>query len=114
MPRKEQSGTLVALIVIALAFVSHASTVTEPSRSVSSLYNKNCVSCHGRDGRSRTSKAKRNHARDIADSSWHEAVSDERIYNSISNGRGKMPKFSRKLSEAEIDALVSYVRALKK
>jgi len=41
-------------------------------------------------------------------------VSDERIFNSIMNGKGKMPAFGKKLSEPEIDALVTHVRGLKK
>jgi mono/diheme cytochrome c family protein len=30
------------------------------------------------------------------------------------NGKGKMPAFGKKLSDQEIDLLVTYVRALKK
>jgi mono/diheme cytochrome c family protein len=41
-------------------------------------------------------------------------VSDERIFNVISNGKGKMPSFSKNMSEAEIDSLVQFVRGLRK
>jgi mono/diheme cytochrome c family protein len=41
-------------------------------------------------------------------------VSDERLFNSINNGRGKMPSFKKHLSENEVDALVSYVRRLRR
>jgi mono/diheme cytochrome c family protein len=78
------------------------------------LYARNCASCHGRDGRAKTLRAKRNHARNLSDSEWQNRVSDERIFNSIMNGKGKMPAFGKKLSEQEIDALVAYVRGLKK
>jgi mono/diheme cytochrome c family protein len=81
-------------------------------QSAATLYAKHCVSCHGRDGRSKTSKGKRNHARNLTETDWQGAVSDERVFNSIANGRGKMPAFSKKMSDAEIDAMVSYVRAL--
>jgi mono/diheme cytochrome c family protein len=83
-------------------------------RSATQLYSKNCVSCHGRDGRAKTLKAKRNHARNISDSEWQERASDERIFNSIMNGKGKMPSYGKNLSEQEIDALVTYVRSLRK
>jgi cbb3-type cytochrome c oxidase subunit III len=80
-----------------------------------SLYARHCSSCHGGDGRSRTAKGRQTHARNIADSGWQNDVSDERIFNSINNGRGaKMPKFEHKLSESQIDQLVTYVRQLKK
>lgn len=82
--------------------------------SAAELYSKNCASCHGKDGRAKTIKGKLKHARDLTDSTWQARVTDERIFNSIINGKGKMPAYSRKLTEQEIDSLVGYVRALKK
>ena len=83
--------------------------------SAMELFAKNCASCHGRDGRAKTFKAKFNHATDLTDSEWQGNVSDERIFNSIMNGKGKkMPAFGTKLSEQKIDSLVAYVRGLKR
>ena len=90
---------------------------TNSTPSAAQLYGKYCVSCHGRDGRAKTTKAKFNHARDIADSKWQDDVSDERIFNSIMNGRnvrGNMPAFGKKITEQEADSLVTYVRGLRK
>jgi len=84
------------------------------ARSAAELFAKNCASCHGRDGRAKTFKARLNHARNLANPEWQGRVSDERIFNSIMNGKGKMPTFGKKLSEQEIDSLVAYVRGLKK
>ena len=80
------------------------------------LYSRYCVSCHGQNGRSQTSKGKFNHARDLTDAKWQDDVTDERIFNSIMNGRnvrGNMPAFSDKLNEKEVDSLVSFVRKFK-
>jgi mono/diheme cytochrome c family protein len=44
---------------------------------------------------------------------WQSGVTDERLFNSISNGKGKMPAFGKKFSESEINSLVKYVRTLK-
>jgi len=94
---------------------AHANAnIQSPVRTAASLYAKYCASCHGKDGRSKTLKAKFNHARNLTDADWQGAVSDERIFNSISNGRGKMPAFNKKMSEAEIETLVLYVRAFKR
>ena len=87
---------------------------TAGGRSAAQLYAKNCASCHGRDGRSKTFKAKFNHARNLADAEWQDRVGDERIFNSIMNGKGKMPGYGKKFLEKEIDALVAYVRGLRK
>jgi mono/diheme cytochrome c family protein len=80
-----------------------------------SVYNSKCATCHDRDGRARSAKARREHARDMTTGEWQDSVSDERIYNSISNGKGKhMPAFKKKLSDAQIDELVNYVRRLRR
>lgn len=85
------------------------------AKDAAALFRKNCATCHGEDGRAKTFKAKFNHARDLTDTAWQSEAGDERIANSITNGRGKkMPKFSRKLSQAEISSLVAHVRGLKK
>ena len=79
-----------------------------------STYNAKCVKCHGRDGRGKTSWGKRTHARDLTDANWQNDVTDERLFNSISNGRGKMPAFKKSLKENQIDELVNYVRRLRR
>jgi len=109
---------LVVFVMVAISgvFASRAGggPYIASARSAAELFAKNCASCHGKDGRSKTFKAKLNHARNISDPEWQMRVSDERIFNTIMNGKGKMPEFGKKLSEQEIDALVTYVRGLKK
>ena len=87
-----------------------------PQRTAPQLYRRHCISCHGSDGKSRTSKGKFSHARDLTDAQWQADVSDERIFNSIMNGRnvrGNMPAFSDKLKEKQVNSLVSFVRGMK-
>lgn len=86
---------------------------TSPSTAVA-IYGSRCASCHGKDGKSDTFKGKLRSARDLSDPKWQADVSDERIFNSITNGKGRMPAFGKKLSEAETNSLVSYVRGFKK
>ena len=103
---------LITVVGSTFAVRTNGGPVT--ARSAAELYSKNCASCHGRDGRSRTFKAKINHARNLSEPEWQDRVSDERIFNSIINGKGKMPAYGKKISEQEIDSLVSYVRGLRK
>ena len=104
---------LLALQTVKASVSSHAA-IFESQRSAAALYSKHCASCHGKDGRSKTFKAKLNKARNLTETGWQDAVSDERIFNSIANGRGgKMPAFSKKMTEAEIDSLVLLVRAMR-
>jgi cytochrome c6 len=107
--------------IAATAFLGAVSVLAiSASRKVSaagdarSVYNTRCASCHGRDGRAASAHARREHARDMTSGEWQDSVSDERIYNSISNGKGKMPAFKKKLTDAQIDELVNYVRRLRR
>ena len=60
-------------------------------------------------------RGKLSHARDLTDGSWQSDVSDERLFNSISNGRNKMPSFKKKIADKDdIWSIVNYVRTLKK
>lgn len=77
-------------------------------------FDAKCAKCHGKDGRAKGLISKAKGVRNLTDAKWQEDVSDERLFNSISNGRGKMPSFKKKLSEADIEALVAYVRRLKR
>ena len=104
----------VFILVLLSSFASYAATPN--ARTAAQMYRRYCVSCHGNDGRAKTSKGKFSHARDLADAQWQGEVSDERIFNSIMNGRnvrGNMPAFSNKLNEKEADSLVSFVRKFK-
>jgi cytochrome c6 len=108
-----------ALIVIVVALdnaraVMQKDNVGKSQRSPEEIYAKECATCHGKDGRAKTFKSKFIHARNFTDTQWQDSVSDERLFNSITNGKGKMPAWRKKLSEAEINSLVKYVRSFKK
>src|SRR5271170_4956250 len=65
------------------------------------LFMMNCAHCHGNDARG-----------DEGPDLHGVTKSDARIASLIKNGRkGEMPKFSSKLSDAEVQALVAFVRS---
>jgi mono/diheme cytochrome c family protein len=103
------------IVTLTTGFVFAAETARVSSAvDAGATYNAKCASCHGRDGRSKTARGRRTHSRDLTDANWQNDVSDERLFNSIHNGRGKMPAFKKSLSENEIDALVAFVRRLRR
>lgn len=118
-----QAATLAAALCFAAAPALRADATPQGNKNASgasqttdddALYKKHCETCHGKDGRSKTFKGKLKGARNLTDAQWHADVTDERLFNSISNGKGKMPSFAKKLTEAQIESLVAYVRGLKK
>ena len=108
-------GVLCFISVVAFASRGVAKeTPASAGGDAATIFNSKCAKCHGRDGRSKTMRGKLSHARDLTDAGWQNDVSDERLFNSISNGKGKMPSFKKSISDGDIDSLVSYVRRLRK
>jgi mono/diheme cytochrome c family protein len=106
----------VGLIVLAGAgrLLGSSARASSPAGDAAGTYNSKCAKCHGHDGRAKTTRGRLTHSRDLSSSEWQNDVSDERIYNSISNGKGKMPAFKKSLTDSQIDELVTYVRRLRK
>ncbi len=79
----------------------------------------NCAQCHGADGRADTKMGKQLSAKDLTDPKVQAAFTDAKATQSIKdgvkqNGKTTMKAFGGKLTDAEIKALVAYVRTLKK
>jgi mono/diheme cytochrome c family protein len=70
------------------------------------IYAANCARCHGVDGRANTAKGKRVEATDFT-SDWNR--DEARGIRIITNGKGDMPSFKKKLSAAEIKSVFGYV-----
>ena len=123
MRERQKFWSVLALLaaVFAVLFMVQA-TKTEGRVNVPSpmaadtkaTFDGQCAKCHGKDGRAHTTRGRFSHARDLTNAEWQNEVSDERLFNSVSKGKGKMPAYGKKLSEDQIDALVRYVRQLKR
>ena len=82
------------------------------------LYGKKCKSCHGADGKANTKMGKKLKCRDLSDPKVQAKLTDAAIAKSIKEGVKEGGKVRMKpikgLSDAEIQAVVKYVRSLKK
>jgi mono/diheme cytochrome c family protein len=128
MKERQKFWSMLALLaaVFAVLFIAQATktqarvNVRTPSPGpmpgdAKATFDAQCAKCHGRDGRAHTTRGRLSHARDMTNAAWQNEVSDERLFNSINKGKGKgMPAYGKKLSEDQIDALVRYVRQLKR
>ena len=78
------------------------------------LYRSNCARCHGAEGRGDTPLGRTFNAPDFTDQKWwreHVAITSTRnLISIVTNGKGGMPAFSKKLNRAEIKMLAAYVR----
>jgi cytochrome c6 len=103
-----------AILISHFANTARANAFSSAAFDAGALYNSKCAKCHGKDGRSKTMRGRLAHSRDLSSGEWQNDVSDERIFNSISNGKGKMPSFKKSFSEDQINSLVTFVRRLRK
>jgi cbb3-type cytochrome c oxidase subunit III len=88
---------------------------TKPASNVdaAALYTANkCAGCHGADGKG---NPKIKGVPDFTDAAWQKKEGDGELAGAIKNGKKPiMPAFGDKLSEAEVKALVAYVRGFAK
>ena len=77
------------------------------------LYKANCNTCHGPTGAGDTPAGKMMKAKPLG-SAEVQKLTDAEITASVTNGKGKMPAFGKKLSADDIKAVVAYVRTFKK
>jgi len=74
-----------------------------PGEQGHALFGRNCAHCHGDDARG-----------DEGPSLYNLSLSDARIAKRIREGiKGEMPKFGSKFNDADIQALITYLRTLK-
>jgi cytochrome c553 len=99
---------LVAACALGSSAVARADEVRE-------LWLAKCKSCHGEDGKGDTKMGRKHKAPDFTNVGWHQRHTDEQLRKVIAEGspeNSKMKAYKDKLSAAEIDALVQYVRRL--
>jgi cytochrome c6 len=94
----------LALLISASAFAGSDGAAT---------YKAKCASCHGADGSGQTAMGKKMNLRDLG-SADVQKQSDDELQKWTADGKGKMPAYKAKLSEAEIKALVAFIRTLAK
>jgi len=68
------------------------------------LFSANCVKCHGDDGARGRWGAKNLRA---------SRLDDAALQTIISNGRGIMPRWSKKLDQNQVMALIVYIKTLR-
>ncbi|MEK7685808.1 MAG: cytochrome c [Verrucomicrobiota bacterium] len=95
-----------------------AAALTARAEDVKPIYEKECAKCHGTDGKGETKMGKKAGAKDYTDPKFQETLKDENMFKVIKDGLKEGDKTKMKpaenLSDAQIKALVAYMRAFKK
>ncbi|MGB2590879.1 MAG: cytochrome c [Candidatus Acidiferrum sp.] len=105
-----ECGTLALLLGV--AFGVAASSARAQSEGAA-LFKTKCAVCHGADGKGDTGVGRADKIRDLG-SAEVQKQSDEELAGIISNGKSKMPAYSKSLKPEQIKDLVAFIRTLKK
>ena len=101
-------GFSAAAGIAALVHSAPAAVASSAEASPRSLFVQNCARCHGSNGKAQTALGKKLEADDLTAST----ASTAKIIRTVTNGRGDMPSFKKKLSKAQIASLAGYVKSL--
>jgi cytochrome c6 len=99
------------LTISAILAIIIASSGAAFGADAGALWAQHCASCHGKDGSGGTTMGKK---LGVKNYTKEQGFSDAEAANVIKNGKGKMKGYKDKLSDADVKALVAYVRSLKK
>jgi mono/diheme cytochrome c family protein len=90
-----------------------------PAADAKAIYDKECTKCHGADGKGDTKMGKKLGAKDYTDPKVQAALTDADAFKAIKEGfkdkEGKtLMKPTEGVSDADIKAVVAYLRTFKK
>ena len=100
---------LFALLTVSILLILPA---TLAAADGAALYKAKCASCHGVNGSGDTAMGKAMKLRDLR-SPEVQKQTDADLTKVTADGKGKMPAYKGKLTDAEISAVVAHMRALK-
>ena len=105
------------ILIITCAFLM-AGAISLRAADAKENWTKNCLKCHGEDGKGKTKMGEKLGVKDYTDAKVQADMKEDKMLKAIKEGvkeedKTKMKAFSD-LGDDEVKALVAYVRAFKK
>jgi len=85
----------------------------EPFQEIKGVFASKCAVCHAPDGSANTAKGKELKVKDMR-SPEVQGMSDDKLYEVIAKGKGKMIGYEKSLGKEKVQQLVEYTRELGK
>jgi len=102
-------------VAVLLCLGSVAAVATDNSQDI---WTKQCIRCHGADGKGQTPMGKKLHVLDLTDAKVKTELKDEEMFKAIKEGRktkegNALMKPAQDATDEDITALVKLIRELK-
>jgi mono/diheme cytochrome c family protein len=98
-------------VLVVLGFMMTVRPALALADDAEALYKSKCQPCHGADGKGSPAGQKIGvkdfHSPEVA------KQTDEELFTTTKQGKGKMPAYDKKLTDDQIKQLVKYIRSLK-
>lgn len=99
-------------LVVLTAVICVTTAMSFAASPGEAIFKAHCQACHGATGTPNAGIAKMLGVKPASDPSMKKLTAAQMIA-AVTNGKGKMPSFKGKLSDAQIKDVVSYFRTLK-
>ena len=109
---KNRCGSTVLVTVMLLFLLSRSTLAVPYDQSARNVFNSTCASCHGQSGVP-TAVGKSLKAPDLGSGAVQKQATAQ-LQQTISEGKGNMPPFKSRFSEAQINSLIAYIRTFSK
>jgi mono/diheme cytochrome c family protein len=103
----------MAVLTISALIAAPAALAGGGGPDGAAIYKSKCAMCHGPDGAGLTPMGKNMKLRDLRTADVQKRT-DTDLAAVIANGKGRMPAYKAKMTPADIDALVTFIRSIKK
>jgi len=110
---KKILGVASIVLVAVVLFSGDATAGGDASSAGADTYAAKCASCHAKDGSGNTTSGKKMGLRDLGSAAVQKQT-DQQLHDITAKGKKKMPGYEKKLSAAQINELVTYIRSLAK
>jgi mono/diheme cytochrome c family protein len=106
---------VASIVLVAVVFFSgrDAAAGGDPSSAGADTFAAKCASCHAKDGSGNSTIGKKMALRDLGSAAVQKQT-DQQLHDITAKGKKKMPAYEKKLSAAQINELVAYIRSLAK
>jgi cytochrome c553 len=117
MRERTEKRTMKRIVMLAAAF-GFAAAIAASAADAKENWDKNCVVCHGADGKGQTKMGQKLGVKDLTDAKVQGELKDDALFKAIKQGvkdkEGKtLMRPFEDLSDDDIQALVKHIRSFK-